>query len=164
MLLVNVQGDEPLLPPILIDQLAKLMTRCAGASMASLCEPITSLHEFENPNVVKVVMDGSGRALYFSRAPIPWPREAFGRPDRSLPADMPAYRHIGMYAYRASILRQYVQWPPATLERVECLEQLRALANGAHIQMALAEVSPPAGIDTADDLARVRRILEQGRD
>lgn len=158
-LLVNVQGDEPLIPPQLIDQLAAELDASARASLASLCERIGNIADFLNPNIVKVVMDDVGRALYFSRAPIPWPRDAFNQPDRILPTGLPCFRHIGMYAYRARFLHQYVTWPLSELERFECLEQLRALSHGCTIQMAEASVTPPAGVDTEQDLQRVRDLL-----
>lgn len=158
-LLVNVQGDEPVIPPELIDQLAGVLDASPTASLASLCERIDNMADFLNPNVVKVVMDEAGRALYFSRAPIPWPRDAFAQTERALPSGLPCFRHIGMYAYRARFLHQYVTWPPSELERFECLEQLRALSHGCAIQMAVACVTPPAGVDTEQDLQRVRGLL-----
>ena len=153
-LIVNVQGDEPLLPPENIDQLASIMAN-GNAAMATLSIPIESYAEFIDPNAVKVLADNNDRALYFSRAPIPWPRDA----SEQLPTDYAAQRHIGIYAYRVSFLRQFVNWPMAALEQTEKLEQLRAMANGVAIYVQPAKVVPPAGVDTAEDLARVRELL-----
>nr|WP_298251064.1 3-deoxy-manno-octulosonate cytidylyltransferase [uncultured Halomonas sp.] len=169
--LVNVQGDEPLIPPALIDQAAERLFDDSGASIATLAEPITEADSLFNPNVVKVVRGLDGRALYFSRAPIPWNREAGDREawDREALATRPEsldgdawLRHIGLYAYRAAFLFEYGHWSPSPLERLEQLEQLRALHHGHAIQVALARESHPAGVDTEEDLARVRGLLEQG--
>jgi 3-deoxy-manno-octulosonate cytidylyltransferase (CMP-KDO synthetase) len=161
--LVNVQGDEPLIPPALIDQVAARLHDDLEASIATLAEPISDVDVLFNPNVVKVVRALSGRALYFSRAPVPWNREAW---DRDAFAARPALletdawlRHIGLYAYRAGFLADYRDWSPSSLEQLEQLEQLRALHHGHIIQVALARVPHPAGVDTADDLARVREFL-----
>ncbi|TDB00890.1 3-deoxy-manno-octulosonate cytidylyltransferase [Halomonas marinisediminis] len=173
--LVNVQGDEPLIPPGLIDQVAARLFDDPGASIATLAEPITEAAVLFNPNVVKVVRGQDGRALYFSRSPIPWDRESWGREfwdsesgDREAIAGSPEaleggawLRHIGLYAYRAAFLAEYGDWLPSPLERLEQLEQLRALHHGHAIQVALARESHPAGVDTAEDLARVRALLEQ---
>lgn len=156
--LVNVQGDEPLIPPQLIDQVAARLIGDPEASIATLAEPITDVDTLFNPNVVKVVRALSGRALYFSRAPIPWDRQAFAsRPDW-LETDG-WLRHIGLYAYRAGFLAQYGDWTPSPLEQLEQLEQLRALHHGHAIQVALAAQPNPAGVDTAEDLERVRALL-----
>ena len=157
--LVNVQGDEPLIPPVLIDQVAARLFDDPEASIATLAEPITDVETLFNPNAVKVVRALSGRALYFSRAPIPWDREAFARRPELLETDA-WLRHIGLYAYRAGFLADYRDWPPSPLERLEQLEQLRALHHGHAIQVALARVPHPAGVDTEADLARVRALFE----
>lgn len=158
--LVNVQGDEPLIPASLIDQVAERLFDDPGASIATLAEPIAEVATLFNPNVVKVVRAESGRALYFSRAPVPWHREAWDREARPERLEIDAWlRHIGLYAYRASFLADYRGWPPAPLERLEQLEQLRALHHGHAIQVALAGEAHPAGVDTAEDLARVRALL-----
>ncbi len=158
--LVNVQGDEPLIPPQLIDQVAARLIGDPEASIATLAEPITDVDTLFNPNVVKVVRALSGRALYFSRAPIPWDRQAFAsRPDW-LETDG-WLRHIGLYAYRAGFLAQYGDWTPSPLEQLEQLEQLRALHHGHAIQVALAAQPNPAGVDTVEDLARVRALLSE---
>ena len=153
--LVNVQGDEPLLPPELIDQVAGRLMRDEGASVATLAESIGDVDTLFNPNVVKVTRAASGRALSFSRAPMPWDREGFREPPTLLTTDA-WLRHIGLYAYRASFLRAFSQWLPAPIEQLEQLEQLRALHYGHAIQVALAEQTPGAGVDTAEDLERVR--------
>ena len=157
-IVVNVQGDEPLIPPALINQVAEALALNPDAAIATLCERITTAGELFNPNVVKVVMDDAGRALYFSRAPIPWARGVFddGQVRDEIPDTADYYRHIGIYAYRVSLLRQFVAWPPAPLEQTESLEQLRALWHGARIQVAVAHETPPAGVDTPEDLERVR--------
>jgi 3-deoxy-manno-octulosonate cytidylyltransferase (CMP-KDO synthetase) len=151
---VNVQGDEPLIPPAVIDQVAGNLASHGRAGVATLCEQIDDLEELLNPNAVKVVADQRGMALYFSRATIPWPREQF----RESPGSMPAgqwFRHIGIYAYRTGFLHQYVTWPPAPLEELEQLEQLRALYNGVAIHVARAAEPVPAGVDTQADLEAV---------
>jgi len=158
VVLVNVQGDEPLIPPRLIDQVADRLFDDPEASIATLAEPISDVESLFNPNVVKVVRALSGRALYFSRAPIPWDRDAFAARPELLDTDA-WLRHIGLYAYRAGFLADYRDWTPSPLERLEHLEQLRALHHGHAIQVALAREPHPAGVDTAEDLARVRALL-----
>ncbi|MEM1261798.1 MAG: 3-deoxy-manno-octulosonate cytidylyltransferase [Pseudomonadota bacterium] len=150
---VNVQGDEPLLPPALISQVAELLLASDNADIATLATPLGGVHELTDPNVVKVVTDDSGRAMYFSRAPIP-----HGRED-SAAAVTVARRHLGLYAYRVGVLHRLVQTPPATLEQLERLEQLRALALGMTIVVADAVRTPGPGVDTPDDLARVRQLV-----
>lgn len=158
-IVVNVQGDEPLIPAVVINQVADNLGRFTSASAATLCESITEVKPLFDPNVVKVVRDMSGMALYFSRAPIPWRRE---RPtpeaQTALPPGM-AYRHIGLYAYRVALLHEFVQWPMAELENIEKLEQLRILANGHRIHVDDAVVRVPGGVDTAEDLQRIREQL-----
>jgi len=163
-LVVNVQGDEPLIPPVLIDQVAHRLADDPDAAMATLAEPITDVDTLFNPNVVKVVRSLQGRALYFSRAPIPWDREHFTRQPNLLETDA-WLRHIGIYAYRAGFLAAYQDLPTSMLEQLEQLEQLRALQHGYAIQVALASAVNPAGVDTQEDLARVRALLavEEGR-
>ena len=163
-IVVNVQGDEPLIPPAVIDQVAQLIARHDSASMATLCERIVDAALLFDPNVVKVVFDCFARALYFSRAPIPWSRDTFawGQP-AALPASVQYYRHIGIYAYRVELLRQFVSWPVSPLERTEKLEQLRALENGADIRIAQACAPIPGGVDTAADLERVRHWISHHR-
>jgi 3-deoxy-manno-octulosonate cytidylyltransferase (CMP-KDO synthetase) len=158
-IVVNVQGDEPLIPPAVINQVADNLAANTVASIATLCELIDSCETLLDPNAVKVVFDAAGMALYFSRATIPWPRDH----DWSQPG-MPAghwYRHLGLYAYRAGFLRRYTGWEAAPLETLESLEQLRALYQGERIHIEDACEPVPGGIDTPDDLARLRRRLDQ---
>lgn len=158
-IIVNVQGDEPLIPPEVIDQVASNLSSNVNASAATLCEPINNPEDFVNPNVVKVVANRQGLASYFSRAPIPWPRDAFATAGQQMPQGHPAKRHIGIYAYRVSVLNQFVSWPAAPTETIESLEQLRLLYQGAvmHVDEACALV--PGGVDTDADLQKVRRLL-----
>ncbi len=159
-IVVNVQGDEPLIPPEVINQVAGNLAADSKASVATLCEPIETQTDFCNPNIVKVVTDVSGRALYFSRAPIPWPRDAFaGSSSQTLPENLSARRHIGIYAYRVGLLHRFVGWQQAPLEQLESLEQLRVLWQGESIHVADACQPVPGGVDTAEDLERVRDYL-----
>lgn len=163
-IVVNVQGDEPLIPAALIDQVAALLAADPEASIATLAEPITDKASLFNPNVVKVVANAQGRALYFSRAPIPWQREDWEGQGTEAGSGSKLsaggwLRHVGIYAYRAGFLRAFQQWAPAPLEQVEQLEQLRALYHGHVIQVGLAVERHPAGVDTAEDLERVRAIV-----
>lgn len=158
-IVVNVQGDEPLMRPALIDQVAQLLHAWPAAGMASLAAPIGSLEEFLNPNVVKVVADVEGRALYFSRAPIPWDRDGASG-ERSTPqAFKAASRHLGIYAYRVHALRRLAALAPVELEITEQLEQLRALAHGIEIRLAQARELPGPDVNTEADLERVERAL-----
>ena len=182
-IVVNVQGDEPLVPPAVIDQVAALLREASSqpeplarkspqpgsarglplarespCSVATLCEPIARPGDVFDPNIVKVVVDAQGRALYFSRAPVPWSRAAFLE---GVPSKLAAgwQRHIGIYAYRVDALREFVSWPVGHLERVEALEQLRLLERGRGIAVAEAVAPVPGGVDTPADAERVRRIL-----
>ncbi len=159
-IVVNVQGDEPLIPPSVIDQVAANLAAHAEAGMATLAEPIEDLETLFNPNVVKVVSDLNGLALTFSRATLPWARDQFAKSCEQLPEGVPYRRHIGIYAYRAGFLHDFVSWGPCWLEDTECLEQLRALWHGVRIHVADALIAPPPGVDTPEDLERVRRLLE----
>ena len=160
-IVVNVQGDEPLIPPRIINQVAHNLIALPMAGIATLSEPVETVEALMNPNVVKVVTDHQGMALYFSRAPVPWPRDSFmdeqGR--SQMPEGFPWRRHIGLYAYRVKLLNDFVRWPPAALEKTECLEQLRALWNGIGIHVDAADETPPAGVDTPEDLERIRQLL-----
>jgi 3-deoxy-manno-octulosonate cytidylyltransferase (CMP-KDO synthetase) len=158
-LVVNVQGDEPLIPPAVIDQVARNLEQNTAASIATLCEPVADAGELFNPNAVKVVTDLQGLALYFSRAPIPWERDAFGDAAPAGTTPVQARRHLGIYAYRVALLHQFVGWPVAELEALESLEQLRAMANGARIHVAEAVAAVPPGVDTPADLEQVRALL-----
>ncbi|MFT4518864.1 MAG: 3-deoxy-manno-octulosonate cytidylyltransferase (CMP-KDO synthetase) [Halioglobus sp.] len=159
-IVVNVQGDEPLIPPAVIDQVAANLETHTQAGMATLCEAIEGAADLNNPNVVKVVMNAASMALYFSRAAVPWPRDAIAAGQESLPPTGDWYRHIGIYAYRTGFLHQYVNWSPAPQELLEQLEQLRALHNGVSIHVAIAAEPVPGGVDTEVDLQQVRRILQ----
>ena len=159
---VNVQGDEPLIEPALIDACAALLAERADCAMATAAHAIDSVADYLNPNVVKVVLDAAGRALLFSRAPLPWWRDGHGGgldSVRALP-DPPPLRHIGLYAYRAAFLRRFPTLPAAPLERIEALEQLRVLWHGESIAVHVTTLAPGPGIDTPADLARVRRLFE----
>ncbi len=158
-IVVNVQGDEPLIPPAIIDQVAANLAAHAEAGIATLAEPLQDVQALFNPNVVKVSADLNGLALTFSRAPLPWARDAFAASRDQLPVGVPYRRHIGIYAYRAGFLHDFVAWGPCWLENTECLEQLRALWHGVRIHVADALEAPPAGVDTPEDLERVRRLL-----
>lgn len=182
-IVVNVQGDEPLIEPTLIREVAQHLLNHPGAAISTACHAIHDCADLLNPNVVKVVTDRDGHALYFSRAPIPYARDAWSHssplhagarasgsasggdapcgctPHSSLPEGLPAYRHIGIYAYRTSFLKIYHQLQPAAIEQCEALEQLRALWHGYRIGVAMVEQAPVAGVDTEEDLQRVRRLL-----
>lgn len=156
--LVNVQGDEPLIDPALVNAVAQLLQGEAAAAMATCASRISSIDTLFNPNAVKVVCNAAGHALYFSRAPLPWARDAFSQDRGTLPSGLNALHHIGLYAYRAGFLRQFVKLPQGPLERWESLEQLRALENGHTIAVHICESHPEAGVDTPEDLERVRRV------
>ncbi|HEX6827756.1 MAG TPA: 3-deoxy-manno-octulosonate cytidylyltransferase [Burkholderiales bacterium] len=158
-IVVNVQGDEPLIEPELVRQVAQSLASHGAASIATAAHPIVDAATFFDPNVVKVVLDREGYALYFSRAPMPWARDAFAGDRSRLPAGLGALRHIGLYAYRAAFLRRYAGLEPAPPEQAEALEQLRALWHGHRISVALADRPPAPGVDTEADLERVRRVF-----
>lgn len=158
---VNLQGDEPLMPPALLRQVAGNLAAHPDAAIATLCTPITDAQELFDPNVVKLVSDAAGYALYFSRAPIPWARDAFAVSRDRLPAQLPCRRHLGLYAYRASFLRAYHQMTPAPLEGIEMLEQLRALWHGYRIHVADAVAQPGPGVDVEIDAQRVEALLRE---
>jgi 3-deoxy-manno-octulosonate cytidylyltransferase (CMP-KDO synthetase) len=159
VLVVNVQGDEPLIDPALIREAARQLVLHDDAVMATLAHPIHDHADFINPNVVKVVPDEAGYALYFSRAPIPWPRDAFSA-QQSMPHEFGALRHIGLYAYRAGFLRIYASLARSPLERHEMLEQLRVLWHGYRISLGVTPAAPAPGVDTPEDLARVRALFQ----
>lgn len=157
-LVVNVQGDEPLIDPALIREAARQLVLHDDAVMATLAHPIHDHADFINPNVVKVIANEMGYALYFSRAPIPWPRDAFAA-QQPTPHELGALRHIGLYAYRAGFLRTYAGLAASPLERFEMLEQLRVLWHGHRISLGITPSAPAPGVDTAEDLARVRALF-----
>ncbi len=159
-IVVNVQGDEPLIDPQLLDAVAAKLASDTGLVMSTAAHSIESAADFFNPNVVKVVLDKTGRALYFSRAPMPWARDAFNADKRELPADLGALRHIGIYGYRAGFLRDYRNLAVSPLEGIEALEQLRVLCHGHAIGVFITEHVPAAGVDTPADLERVRAIYQ----
>lgn len=158
---INVQGDEPLIPAVLINQVAANLAANPDAAIATLSEEIRDVASVFNPNVVKVVTDHRGMAHYFSRAPIPWARDSWsaGIEPQELPSGTRYYRHIGIYGYRVGLLRDFVTWAPAPTEQSESLEQLRALFNGACIHVEVACQAPPAGVDTEADLQRLRELM-----
>jgi len=169
-IVVNVQGDEPLIPPAVINQVAQNMASAQAASMSTLSEPILNSDDFLNPNVVKVVSDKDGYALYFSRAALPFPRDGFlsaksnglggaGGALPALPASDQFQRHIGIYAYRVSLLNEFVSWDVAPIEALESLEQLRVMWNGRRIHVAPVVEEVPGGVDTPEDLARLRALF-----
>ncbi|WP_105903429.1 3-deoxy-manno-octulosonate cytidylyltransferase [Vibrio gangliei] len=157
-IIVNVQGDEPLIPPSIIKQVADNLAN-STAPMATLGVNIDEPQEVFNPNAVKVVTDEQGYALYFSRASIPWDRDAWAKEDKTI--RQPLMRHIGIYGYRAGFINTYINWQPSALEQIESLEQLRVLWYGEKIHVALAKEAPAAGVDTPEDLEIVRKILSK---
>jgi 3-deoxy-manno-octulosonate cytidylyltransferase (CMP-KDO synthetase) len=162
-IVVNLQGDEPLMPPALIDQVAQDLAANTSGSLATLATPLVAAGEFFDPNVVKVVTDQAGFALYFSRAPIPWDRDLLQEGTRALPIGIVPLRHIGIYAYRVGYLHRYAEMNPCPLEQAEQLEQLRALWYGERIHVAEAAQRPGPGVDTADDLAIAEQLLQARR-
>lgn len=167
-IVVNVQGDEPLIDPALVGAVASALADDSTASIATAAHALADMAEAFNPNVVKVVCDAAQRALYFSRAPIPWARDAWssvpgsGLPQGTLPEGLPMLRHVGLYAYRVGFLRRYTALAPSPLEHWEALEQLRALWHGHRIRVLELEHAPAAGVDTAADLERVRAMFAAG--
>ena len=157
-IIVNVQGDEPLIPPVIIQQVAQNLAE-NQVNMATLAVKLETKEELFNPNCVKVVTDQKGMALYFSRAAIPFARDYFADCNDAFVASQPYLRHIGIYAYRAKFVNQYIRWQPTVLEKLESLEQLRALWYGEKIHVELAKEAPQVGVDTLEDLERVRKIL-----
>jgi 3-deoxy-manno-octulosonate cytidylyltransferase (CMP-KDO synthetase) len=159
-IVVNVQGDEPLIPPALIRAVAEHLHQHPECAIATAAHAIHDEAAMRNPNVVKIVLDKNNNALYFSRAPIPYPRDVFAA-NAALPKDIPVLRHIGIYAYRVSFLRAYSQLVPCQLEHFEALEQLRALYHGYKIGVTITENAPPNGVDTEQDLQLARLLFDQ---
>ncbi|MDH0667327.1 3-deoxy-manno-octulosonate cytidylyltransferase [Acinetobacter junii] len=155
-IIVNVQGDEPLLPAKLVKQVSQLLVDNPNCSMSTLCEPISALDEFQRDSIVKVVMSKHCEALYFSRATIPYDRDGAKQKQQSMHSS--AYRHLGLYAYRVKLLQEYVTWDQGVLEKLESLEQLRVLENGHRIAIAIAEANLPPGVDTQEDLDRLNSM------
>jgi len=160
-IVVNVQGDEPLIEPGLIRAVALLLADAPEVAIATACHPIRDAAEFFNANVVKVALDAAGLARYFSRAPIPWARDAFAGSKDVLPQGLPCYRHIGIYAYRVEFLRAYPKLAQSPLEQFEALEQLRALWHGYAIAVEVRPDSPQPGVDTPEDLEQVRALFDR---
>ncbi len=161
---VNVQGDEPLIEPELIDACVALLSQRTDCVMSTVAHAIHDLADYTNPNVVKVVLDAQSRALLFSRAPLPWWRDGSAQAGTTaLPSEPPALRHVGLYAYRAGFLRRFPTLPMAPLERTEALEQLRVLWHGERIAVHVTPHAPGPGVDTPQDLERVRLLVAQGR-
>ncbi len=161
---VNVQGDEPLIPPAVIDQVAGNLQGCTDASVATLSHLISNAEELFDPNAVKVISDSQGLALYFSRAPVPWDRDSFAQSRDQLSESLLfqsklCQRHLGIYAYRVGLLNRFVIWGESPLEQIERLEQLRILWQGERIHVAPACELPPAGVDTQEDLDRIRELF-----
>jgi 3-deoxy-manno-octulosonate cytidylyltransferase (CMP-KDO synthetase) len=159
-IVVNLQGDEPCMPPELLTQVADDMSRHEGAGVTTLSAPISERDMLFDPHVVKVVTDRQGYALYFSRAPIPWHRDEFIHAQSPLPQETGFSRHIGLYAYRAGYLARFVAWKRAPIERAESLEQLRVLWHGGRIHVSRAKTDPGHGVDTRDDLQKATLLLE----
>ena len=162
-IVVNLQGDEPLMPPALVREAAELLGADPAADIATFCHPLHSAEDWLNPNVVKLVRDRRGYALYFSRAPLPWRRDPVGAAEAGahMPIDL-AFRHIGLYAYRVGSLAQFSELPPSELEQCEALEQLRALTHGFRIKVGITQDPPPHGVDTEADLQAVAALLRRG--
>lgn len=156
-IVVNIQGDEPLIPPVIVDQVAHLIVDDEQAPMATLASPMSDQEEINDPNVVKIVCNAQGRAMYFSRAPIPYARDGQWPLAHYL-------HHIGIYAYRAGFVKQYIELTPSPIESLEKLEQLRVLWHGYHINVAAVIENPGVGVDTQDDLEKVRRMFAMKRE
>lgn len=163
LVVVNVQGDEPRIPAALVRSVAEQLRDHVDAAIATACHRIHSTAEMFDPNAVKVVLDKQGYAAYFSRAPIPYARDAFKTGQAQLPRDLPVYRHLGLYAYRCAFLKIYSTLAPCAIEQFESLEQLRALWHGYRISVAVTDQAPDPGVDTAEDLEKMRRAFSAGR-
>lgn len=165
-IIVNLQGDEPVMPAALLQSVASALDTHPEVGIATLATPIETVDDLFDPNIVKVVRDARGFGLYFSRAPIPWSRADFGKPERpqSLPAGVPYLRHLGLYAYRAATLLQVSAAPPHPVEQAEALEQLRAQSLGVRIHVGVVDDPPGHGVDTRADLARVEALLSAQQD
>ena len=163
-IVVNVQGDEPLIPATLIGEVAAVLERNSDASVSTACHPISDATSIFSTNVNKVVLDARGYALYFSRAPIPYARDAYAAGGREPPAGLPCYRHLGIYGYRVSFLRRYAELAPSPLEKFEALEQLRVLWHGYRIAVTVCAEDVPPGVDTPQDLETVRALFDRIRE
>src|SRR3989338_8251584 len=159
-IVIVLQADEPLVPVVILDQLIDILKQKPDLSVATLCDPIDNMNDVFDPNVTRAVLDKNNFALYFSHAPMPWYRNGFSKEQKELPKDFNYYRHIGIYGYRAAFVRRYIKMPASQIEFVECLEQLRILWNSEKIYVAIAKEKPGPGVDTQEDLNRVRELLK----
>ncbi len=159
-IVVNVQGDEPLIPPSVIHQVAHNLNKYENAKVATLYEPITSIEELLNPSNVKVALSKRGYALYFSRAPIPYERDNFAANENPTELTGEHFRHVGLYAYRVGFLQQYLEWPSSPMEKLEQLEQLRVLWNGGRVHVDKAKAAVPQDVNTKEDLEKVRKLVK----
>ena len=160
-ILINLQGDEPMMPPVCLNQVGHALESDANVKMATLCTPLTDIEELFDPHAVKVVRDINDFALYFTRAAVPWSRDCFNETPREMPKNQDYQRHIGLYGYRAGFIKQYLEWESSDIEKTESLEQLRVLYYGERIKVITAEIAPGPGVDTIEDLNRVCELLDE---
>lgn len=160
-ILINLQGDEPLMPPVCLNQIGEALEQDRSIKMATLCTPLLEIEELFNPHAVKVVRDQHDFALYFTRAAAPWSRDSFNEKPRKMPKNQSYQRHIGLYGYRAGFIRKYLEWQPSDIEKTESLEQLRVLYYGERIKVITAKIAPGPGVDTQEDLNRVCEIFSK---
>jgi len=160
-ILINLQGDEPMMPPVCLNQVGQALEEDSNVKMATLCTPLTDIDELFDPHAVKVVRDINDFALYFTRAAVPWSRDCFNEHPRELPKNQDYQRHIGLYGYRAGFIKQYLEWQSSDIEKTESLEQLRVLYYGEKIKVITAETPPGPGVDTIEDLNRVCELLSK---
>ncbi len=158
-ILINLQGDEPMMPPVCLDQVGEALEQDSHVKMATLCTPLTDINELFDPHAVKVVRDINDFALYFTRAAVPWSRDCFNEAPRVMPQQQEYQRHIGLYGYRAGFIKQYLEWQSSDIEKTESLEQLRVLYYGEKIKVITAEIAPGPGVDTIEDLNQVCELL-----
>lgn len=158
-ILINLQGDEPMMPAVCLNQVGEALENDSSVKMATLCTPLSDINELFDPHAVKVVRDINDYALYFTRAAVPWSRDCFNETPREMPAQQSYQRHIGLYGYRAGFIRQYLDWQSSDIEKTESLEQLRVLYHGEKIKVITAQMPPGPGVDTLDDLNRVCELL-----
>lgn len=160
-ILINLQGDEPMMPAVCLNQVGHALEQDDNLKMATLCTPLTDIDELFDPHAVKVVRDINDFALYFTRAAVPWSRDCFNESPREMPTSQEYQRHIGLYGYRAGFIRQYLEWQSSDIEKTESLEQLRVLYYGEKIKVITAEIPPGPGVDTVDDLDKVCELLQK---
>lgn len=160
-ILINLQGDEPMMPPVCLNQVGRALEDDASVKMATLCTALTDIEELFDPHAVKVVRDINDFALYFTRAAVPWSRDCFNETPRKMPQNQEYQRHIGLYGYRAGFIRQYLEWQSSDIEKTESLEQLRVLYYGERIKVITAESPPGPGVDTIEDLNLVCKLLSK---